>query len=103
MPDGRSGKHGGEPFSRATSSHKAMMVTCCASTLACKAALSECNRRASPTRQLTTSRNSASENLSSDAVSGNDLPVVNHSAALNTVTSLGNLLQLRDLTTSTIH
>ena len=80
MPDGRNGGRGGKPFSRATSSRSAVMVTCCASTLACKAVLSECSRRTSPTRRPAASRNSANKNLSSDAASGNDMLAASHPA-----------------------
>jgi len=64
MPDGRDGGRGGKPFSRATSSRKAWFSVR-------SAALSDCSRRTSPTRQPTTSGNSASEKASSDAASGN--------------------------------
>jgi len=95
MPDSR---RGGRPFSRATSSRNAWfsarsatIVTCCASTLACKDALSECSRRTSPARRPTTSRNSASEKASSDAASGNDMQPVKHAGTLSATPSPGNL------------
>ena len=101
MPDGRDGGRGGNPFSRATSSRNAWfsarsatIVACCASTLACRAALSECSRRTSPTRRPTTSRRSASDNLSSDAASRNDMQKVNHVSALSATAPPGNLPRL---------
>ena len=103
MPDGRNGGRGGKPFSRATSSRSAwfsarsaMIVACCASTAARKAALSECSRRTLSTRRPTTPRSSASENPSSDAVSGNDMHAVNHASILSATASPGNLLRLRE-------
>jgi len=58
--------------------------------------LSECSRCTSPTRRPTTSRNSASENASSDAASGNDMPAVNHAYAFSATASPGNLPRLRN-------
>ncbi len=102
MPDGRDGGRGGKPFSRAISSRNAwfsarsaVIVACCASTLAYRAALPERSRCTSPTRRSTTSRNSASENASSDAASGNDMQAANHARGLSATTSPGNLPRLR--------
>ena len=108
MPDGGDGgddddgARGGKPLSRATlscsawfSTRSALIVACCASTPACRAALLECSRRASPTRRPTTSRNSASEKASNNAASSNDMPAVNHVSTLSATASPGKLPRLR--------
>jgi len=94
-------RRGGNPFSCATSSRNAWfsvrsaaIVACCTSAPLRSAVLSDCNRRTSPTRHPTTSPSSASENLSSDAASRNDIQAVNHATAFSATTSPRNLPRL---------
>ncbi len=79
---------------RRRDTQKLLRIPCWASTLACRATLPECSRCTSPTRRPTTFRNSASENASSDAASGNDMPAVNHAYALSATILPGNLPRL---------
>ena len=95
MPDGRDGGCGGRPFSRATSSRNAWFSVRSAVTVACCASAPLRSDPTSVTRALTRSRNSATEKVSSDAASGNDMQAVNHAATLGATTSPGNLPQLR--------
>src|SRR4051812_29849564 len=88
MPDGREGGRGGRPFSRATSSRSAWFS-------AFSAAFAVPRSATFATSVPTSSRSSASDRVSSDALSGSDMRRMNHATPAGATASPGYLPRLR--------
>lgn len=93
IPEGREGGRGGRPFRRATSSRSAWFSTFSAAF----AALSSVTFASSVP---TSSRSSASDKVSGDALSGDDMASVNHAAPPRTSAAPRNLPRLHVATGS---